>query len=74
MRASLMPKMDAFLNGLDVLVDHIDDLPCKLRLRAEAARRGVVVLMGTDLGITPIFVVELPGNGAMPTPPVPVSV
>ncbi len=41
-------NVDAFLDGLDVLVDHIDDLPCKLRLRAEAARRGVIVLMGTD--------------------------
>jgi hypothetical protein len=42
-----------------------DDLPCKLRLRAEAARRGVIVLMGTDLGLTPIFGVELPGDGAV---------
>lgn len=53
------------MDGLDVLVDHIDDLPCKLRLRAEAARRGVIVLMGTDLGMTPIFDVELPGDGGM---------
>ena len=56
-------NMNAFLDGLDVVVDHIDDVARKLKLRDEAARRGVIVLMGTDLGLTPIFDVELPGAG-----------
>jgi molybdopterin/thiamine biosynthesis adenylyltransferase len=38
----------AFLDGLDVLVDECDSLDVKVRLREEARRRGVPVLMETS--------------------------
>ncbi len=36
--------------ALDVVVDEIDDLEIKIRLRVEARRRRIPVLMATDLG------------------------
>lgn len=35
---------------LDVIVDEIDDLEMKIRLRMEARQRGIPVVMATDLG------------------------
>ena len=41
-------NLAAFLDGLDVLVDECDSLDVKVRLREEARRRGIPVLMGTS--------------------------
>lgn len=35
---------------LDILIDEIDDLEMKIRLRIEARKRGIPVLMATDIG------------------------
>jgi len=53
-----------FLTGLDVVIDHMDGLSMKLRLRQEARRLGVPVIMATDVGVSPIFDVELPEDDA----------
>lgn len=46
---------DAFLEGLDVVVDECDSLDVKLRLREAARARGIPVLMNTsDRGMTDI--------------------
>ncbi len=41
-------NLAAFLDGLDVLVDECDSLDVKVRLREEARRHGIPVLMGTS--------------------------
>jgi tRNA threonylcarbamoyladenosine dehydratase len=52
--ATLTPKnIDQFFDGpwaLDVVVDEIDDLEMKIRLRIEARKRRIPVVMATDLG------------------------
>ncbi|HIA92023.1 TPA: hypothetical protein EYO12_02800 [Candidatus Saccharibacteria bacterium] len=44
--------------SLDVVVDEVDDLETKIRLRIEARRRGIPVLMVTDLGDSVMLDVE----------------
>jgi molybdopterin/thiamine biosynthesis adenylyltransferase len=57
-------NMQDFLTGLDVVIDHMDGLSMKLRLRQEARRLGVPVIMATDVGVSPIFDIELPQDDA----------
>lgn len=47
-----------FFEGLDLLVDEIDDLQMKVRLRVEAKRLGIPVLMATDNGDNVIVDIE----------------
>lgn len=48
-------QLDAFLDGIDLLVEECDDLPLKLRLRERARARRVPVLMATsDRGLIDI--------------------
>lgn len=49
---------DEFLEGVEIVVDAVDSLPAKLGLRQAAKRRGIWVLMGTDLGFTAKIDVE----------------
>ncbi|HEV7121398.1 MAG TPA: ThiF family adenylyltransferase [Candidatus Paceibacterota bacterium] len=42
--------IDAFLTGVDVLVEETDNLELKIRLRLEARTRGIPVVMATDNG------------------------
>lgn len=43
-------NIETFFNGIDVLVEETDNLEMKIRLRLEARKRGVPVLMATDNG------------------------
>ncbi len=47
-----------FLDGLDVLVEELDNLELKIRLRIEAKKRGIPVVMATDNGDNIIFDIE----------------
>lgn len=51
-------SMDAFFEGIDVLVEETDHLETKIRLRLEARKRGIPVLMATDNGDNIIFECE----------------
>jgi hypothetical protein len=48
-------NMDAFLSDIDVLVEETDNLEMKIRLRFEARKRGIPVIMATDNGDNIIF-------------------
>ncbi len=50
--------MDAFLKGVDVLVEETDNLEIKIRLRLAARERGIPVVMATDNGDNIIVEVE----------------
>lgn len=39
-----------FLNGLDILIEECDSLPLKIKLRLEAKKMGIPVVMATDNG------------------------
>lgn len=41
-------NLDDFLDGLDLLVEESDDLPMKLRIRAEARARGIDIVYAGD--------------------------
>lgn len=43
-------NMDKFLHDLDLLIEGMDDLYWKLKIRPEARKRRIPVLMGTDSG------------------------
>ncbi|MBL1434428.1 ThiF family adenylyltransferase [Candidatus Wolfebacteria bacterium] len=47
-----------FLDGLDLLVEELDDIVMKVRLREEAKKRGIPVIMATDNGDNVILDVE----------------
>lgn len=51
-------NIDDFLNGLDVLVEEMDNLEMKIKLRLEAKKRGVPVIMATDNGDNVIVDIE----------------
>lgn len=51
-------NLEAFMTGLDVFVDCMDDLELKLRARMVANRLGIPVLMATDNGDGVILDVE----------------
>lgn len=50
--------MDRFLDGADVLVEETDNLEMKIRLRLEARKRAIPVIMATDNGDNIIFEAE----------------
>jgi len=50
--------MDAFFDGIDVLVEETDNLEMKIRLRLEARSRRIPVIMATDNGDNIIFECE----------------
>jgi molybdopterin/thiamine biosynthesis adenylyltransferase len=43
-------NLDQFFDGLQVVVDEVDDFPMKLQIREQAAKRKIPVLMAADLG------------------------
>jgi hypothetical protein len=47
-----------FLDGLDVLAEEVDNLEMKIRLRLEAKKRGIPVVMATDNGDNVIVDIE----------------
>ncbi len=47
-----------FLDGIDVLVEELDNLEMKIRLRLEARKRGIPVIMATDNGDNIIVDIE----------------
>lgn len=47
-----------FLNGLDILVEECDSLPMKIKLRLEAKKMGIPVVMATDNGDNIIVDIE----------------
>lgn len=50
--------VDAFFSGIDVLVEETDNLEMKIRLRLEAKKRRLPVVMATDNGDNIIFECE----------------
>lgn len=53
-----LENMGEFMDGLDVLVDELDNPELKIRLRLEARKRGIPVIMATDNGDNVIFDIE----------------
>ncbi len=51
-------NLDEFLDGVDVLIEEVDQLEMKIRLRVEAKKRKLPVLMATDNGDNIIMDVE----------------
>ena len=51
-------SLDAFLAGVDVLVEETDNLEIKIRLRLAARERGIPVVMATDNGDNVIIETE----------------
>lgn len=51
-------NLQAFFDGLDVVVDEIDNLGMKLRIREEAKKRRIPVVMATDNGDSGMVDVE----------------
>ncbi len=43
-------NIDSFFDGLDIVIDELDTIPVKLRIRQEAKKRSIPVLMGADNG------------------------
>jgi molybdopterin/thiamine biosynthesis adenylyltransferase len=51
-------NIDNFLEGIDLLVEEVDNLEMKITLRQEAKKRGIPVLMATDNGDGVIIDIE----------------
>lgn len=51
-------NIDEFTEGLDVAIDEMDNLGLKIRLRQEAQKRGIPVVMATDNGDSGVIDVE----------------
>jgi hypothetical protein len=51
-------NIDEFLSGLDILVEELDDLEMKIRLRLKAKEFGIPVIMATDNGDNIIVDIE----------------
>lgn len=49
---------DRDIEDLDILVDEVDDLSAKVRMRMFAQERGIPIIMATDVGDTTIIDVE----------------
>ncbi len=47
-----------FLDGLDILIEELDDIEMKVMLREEAKKRGIPVVMATDNGDNVILDIE----------------
>lgn len=47
-----------FFDGLDIVIDELDTIPVKLRIREEAKKRGIPVLMGADNGDNAILDID----------------
>lgn len=43
-------NIDRFFDGLDIVIDELDTIPIKMRIREEAKKRNIPVLMGADNG------------------------
>lgn len=55
-----LDNLEEFMQGVDVLDDHMDDLEFKIRMREFAKAHDKVVMMATALGFRPTFEIELP--------------
>lgn len=51
-------NIESFFEGVDIVIDEIDELSMKLRIREEARKRKIPVLMGADNGDNAIIDVE----------------
>jgi molybdopterin/thiamine biosynthesis adenylyltransferase len=51
-------NLEAFLDGLDILVEELDDIEMKVKIREEAKKRKIPVIMATDNGDNVILDVE----------------
>lgn len=51
-------NVEEFLDGLDLLVEELDDIEMKVLMREEAKKRGIPVVMATDNGDNVILDVE----------------
>jgi CheY-like chemotaxis protein len=51
-------NLEEFFDGLDIVIDEIDNLEMKIRLRQEAKKRGIPVIMATDNGDSGVLDVE----------------
>jgi hypothetical protein len=51
-------NMDSFLNGLDVLVEELDDIEVKIKMREGARKRKIPVIMATDSSDNVILDIE----------------
>lgn len=51
-------NLDSFLSGTDVLVEEMDNLEMKIKIREEAKKREMPVIMATDNGDNVIFDIE----------------
>jgi molybdopterin/thiamine biosynthesis adenylyltransferase len=51
-------NVSEFLDGLDILVEELDDIEMKVRIREEAKRRRIPVVMATDNGDNVIIDIE----------------
>ena len=56
-------NIDRFFDGLDIVVDELDTLPIKLRIREEAKKRNIPVVMGADNGDNAIIDIERHDQG-----------
>jgi hypothetical protein len=51
-------NIDEFTDGLDVAIDEMDNLSLKIRLRQEAQKKGIPVVMATDNGDSGVIDIE----------------
>lgn len=51
-------NIDEFTEGLDIVIDEMDNLGLKIRLRQEAQKRGIPVVMATDNGDSGVIDIE----------------
>jgi len=51
-------NLGEFLDGLDILIEELDDIEMKVMLREEAKKRGIPVVMATDNGDNIILDIE----------------
>lgn len=51
-------NIDEILSGVDIAIDEIDDIEMKIRIRIEARKRKIPVVMATELGDTIMLDVE----------------
>jgi len=51
-------NIELFFDGLDIVIDELDTIPIKLRIREEAKKRSIPVLMGADNGDNAILDID----------------
>lgn len=64
-------NLPEFMSGLDIFIDHMDNIPLKIEARKVARHLGKIVLMATDIDKKPLVEIELPEdeylfNGRVP--------